>query len=193
MTDREIEGYLWLADWLAQQSRCMKARYGAVLVRACAESCAEPCAERSRSNGRSDSRSDRRVLGMGYNFSVAPGQCCIRSNVVSGTRAECCYAIHAEQAALMLALSRHGLDGISGSTMYVVGRRPDGSLVPITNFYCTLCARMMLSLGVDEVVLATDCFTSRDGHSYLYRCLSIEQVAHKALSFKEEQCSRSTR
>jgi len=88
---------------------------------------------------------DKRVLTTGYNG--APKglpHCeetgCLREQmkVPSGERHELCRGVHAEQNAIIQA----AVFGVSvkGSTMY------------ITNYPCSVCAKLMLNAGIAEVV-----------------------------------------
>lgn len=97
---------------------------------------------------------DGRELGLGCNHNPLPaegwscGRDCvggIRLNVRSGTCVERCYAIHAEQAALLSAGGRV-------HEIAVAGVLPDGALFDNGGgFYCTVCARLMAAAGVEVV------------------------------------------
>lgn len=96
------------------------------------------------------------LLGTGRNHNPHPfadyscGRDCVgqlRSGVRSGTCVERCYAIHAEQAALLAA-------GGKAFRVAVAGLLPDGRLFDNGGgFYCTVCARLMASAGVEVVTI----------------------------------------
>lgn len=88
---------------------------------------------------------DKRILTSGYNGAPKGlAHCeetgCVREqkNVPSGERHELCRGVHAEQNAIIQA----AVFGVSvkGATMY------------ITNYPCSVCAKMILNAGLGEVV-----------------------------------------
>ena len=89
---------------------------------------------------------DRRVMTTGYNGAPAgmktcreKGECLRRKlGVESGTRAELCFAIHAEQNAIIQA-AKLGIS-IDGGTMYC------------THQPCSVCAKMIVNSGIQRVV-----------------------------------------
>lgn len=89
---------------------------------------------------------DKRVMTTGYNGApagvltcVERGECMRRSmGIESGTRHELCYAIHAEQNAIIQA-ARLGVQ-ISGATLYC------------THQPCVICAKMIVNAGIVRVV-----------------------------------------
>lgn len=89
---------------------------------------------------------DKRVLTTGYNGAPAgivscvdKGECLRRKlNVPSGTRQELCYAVHAEQNAIIQA-ARLGIK-IGGATLYC------------THQPCVICAKMIINAGIARVV-----------------------------------------
>ena len=67
------------------------------------------------------------------------GECLRRKlGIASGTRAEVCYAIHAEQNAIIQA-AKLGVS-IDGATLYC------------THQPCSVCARMIINAGIQRVV-----------------------------------------
>ena len=84
---------------------------------------------------------DKRIMTTGYNGAPAGlrtcrerGECMRRKlGIQSGTRAELCYAIHAEQNAIIQA-AKIGVS-IEGATLY-----------------CTLCAKLIINAGISRVV-----------------------------------------
>ncbi len=89
---------------------------------------------------------DKRVMTTGYNGAPAglltckERGVCLRDqmNIASGTRAEVCYAIHAEQNAILQA-AKLGIS-IDGATLYC------------THQPCSVCARMIINVGIRRVV-----------------------------------------
>lgn len=89
---------------------------------------------------------DKRVLTTGYNGAPAGimscadrGECLRRKlNIASGTRQELCYAVHAEQNAIIQA-ARLGIK-IEGATLYC------------THQPCVICAKMIINAGISRVV-----------------------------------------
>ena len=89
---------------------------------------------------------DKRVMATGYNGApaglktcVERGECMRRKlGVQSGTRAELCFAIHAEQNAIIQA-AKLGVC-IEGATLYC------------THQPCSVCAKMIVNAGIRRVV-----------------------------------------
>ena len=89
---------------------------------------------------------DKRIMTTGYNGAPAGlktcrerGECLRRKmGIASGTRAEVCYAIHAEQNAIIQA-AKLGIS-IDGATLYC------------THQPCSVCARIIINAGIRRVV-----------------------------------------
>jgi dCMP deaminase len=89
---------------------------------------------------------DKRIMTTGYNGAPAGlktcrerGECLRdKLGIASGTRAELCYAIHAEQNAILQA-AKLGIS-IDGATMYC------------THQPCSVCAKMIVNVGIRRVV-----------------------------------------
>ena len=78
---------------------------------------------------------DKRIMTTGKER----GECMRRKlNIESGTRAEVCYAIHAEQNAILQA-AKLGIS-IEGATLYC------------THQPCSVCAKMIVNVGIRRVV-----------------------------------------
>ncbi|MDP8260487.1 MAG: cytidine/deoxycytidylate deaminase family protein [Candidatus Gygaella obscura] len=89
---------------------------------------------------------EKRILSTGYNGAPSKTSHCIEVgclrdelNIPSGQRHELCRGLHAEQNALLQA----ALCGISlkDSTIY------------ITNHPCIICAKMIINVGIKEIVI----------------------------------------
>lgn len=89
---------------------------------------------------------NKRVMTTGYNGAPAGVRTCVergecmrrRLEIPSGTRHEMCYAIHAEQNAIIQA-ARLGIM-IEGATLYC------------THQPCVICAKMIVNVGIARVV-----------------------------------------
>mgnify|MGYP002733405949 FL=1 len=89
---------------------------------------------------------DKRILTTGYNGAPQGvtsckerGECLRRKlGIPSGTRHELCYAVHAEQNAIIQA-ARLGIQ-LEGATLYC------------TNKPCVICAKMIINAGISRVV-----------------------------------------
>lgn len=88
---------------------------------------------------------NNQILSMGYNGAPTKLEhCkitgCLRQqlNVSSGQRAEICRAVHAEQNAIIQA-AKHGVS-IENASIY------------ITSFPCSICAKMLINAGINEIV-----------------------------------------
>jgi dCMP deaminase len=90
---------------------------------------------------------DKQILATGYNGAPTNiAHCeetgCLREKlgVPSGQRHEICRGLHAEQNVILQA-ARHGVS-VKSSTLY------------ITNAPCSICAKMIINAGINEVVIA---------------------------------------
>jgi len=89
---------------------------------------------------------NKRILTTGYNGAPAGLKSCVerqeclrrKLNIPSGTRHELCYAIHAEQNAIIQA-AKLGV-AIDGATLYC------------THQPCVICAKMIINAGIARVV-----------------------------------------
>ena len=113
--------FINIANIISKHSTCIRVNVGVVIVR------------------------DGRILSTGYN-GAPPGMkhCleigCIRDElkIPSGTRAEICRAIHAEQNAI-IQCAAYGLSS-QNSTIY------------ITHQPCTICTKILIGAGVERIV-----------------------------------------
>ena len=116
--------FMELAENVASWSSCVRAgrHVGAVIVK------------------------NKRILTTGYNGapsgikSCKERGFCLRDKlgIVSGTRAEMCYAIHAEQNAVIQA-AKMGVS-VEGATIYV------------THQPCSVCTRILINAGISRIV-----------------------------------------
>ena len=116
--------FMALADTISGWASCYKSdrKIGAVIVK------------------------NKRIVTTGYNGAPAGIKTCVergeclrqKLGIASGTRAELCYAVHAEQNAIIQA-ARLG-SSIDGATLYC------------THQPCVLCAKMIVNAGIRRVV-----------------------------------------
>ena len=89
---------------------------------------------------------NKRIMTTGYNGAPAGVKTCVERksclrrelNIPSGTRQEICYAIHAEENAIIQA-AKLGVS-IDGATLYC------------THQPCSVCAKMIINAGIVRVV-----------------------------------------
>lgn len=89
---------------------------------------------------------DKRIIATGYNGAPAGVDNCLergeclrdKLKIASGTRAEMCYAVHAEQNAIVQA-SKLGIP-VDDATMYV------------THQPCTTCTKLIINSGIKRIV-----------------------------------------
>ena len=89
---------------------------------------------------------EKRILTTGYNGAPSGVKTCKEKgfcmrdklNIPSGTRAEMCYAIHAEQNAVIQA-AKMGIS-VEGATIYV------------THQPCSVCTRILINAGIKRIV-----------------------------------------
>lgn len=115
------ETFMDMVDVIARRSTCLRRQIGALVV------------------------IDRRILATGYNGAPSGlAHCldvgCMRDSmkIESGTRAEYCMAVHAEQNCIVQA-AIHG-ESIKGSTLYC-------SASP-----CAICMKMLVNVGCKRMV-----------------------------------------
>ena len=122
--DKWDKRFIDLADTIGAWSSCFKEdrHVGAVIVK------------------------NKRILTTGYNGAPAgikscaeKGECMrIKLGIASGTRHELCYAVHAEQNAIIQA-AKMGVS-IEGATLYC------------THIPCVICAKMIANSGISRLV-----------------------------------------
>ena len=92
---------------------------------------------------------DRRILSTGYNGAPSGVAHCgelgcrrMQEGIPSGERVEMCRGVHAEQNAIIQG-ARHGVV-LLGATAYV------------TTQPCSICTKMMINAGIEEVIYEGD-------------------------------------
>ena len=114
--------YLDIAQTVLERATCLRRVYGAIIVK------------------------NDEIISTGYNGAPAGVSTCVergeclrkKLGIPSGTRHEMCYAVHAEQNAIIQA-AKLGVN-IDGSTLYC------------THQPCILCAKMIVNAGIVRVV-----------------------------------------
>ena len=113
----------------AKKSPCKKQKVGAIIVR------------------------DNKILSRGYNVAVGNKSCekCLREqfDLHHGENAEMCYAVHAEQNAILNALNQ-GID-ISDAYMYIAAIKNNKKRIH-TKPYCTMCSRIIATTKLKGVI-----------------------------------------
>lgn len=92
---------------------------------------------------------DKRIITTGYNGAPAGIKSCMEKGeclrkklgIASGTKHELCYAVHAEQNAIVQA-AKLGIS-IQGATLYC------------THQPCVICAKMIINSGITRVVYSS--------------------------------------
>jgi len=121
------EYYLNIAKEVARRSTCMRAKFGAIIVR------------------------DDQIVATGYNGAPRKVRDCYeigiclreKLNIPSGQRYEICRSVHSEQNAIINA-TRAGVS-ILGGDMYIFGFRIiDGKEIQIKAFPCFICKKMII-------------------------------------------------
>jgi len=115
---------------------CIRRQFGAVLV-----------------------RSDKSIISTGYNGAPAGVKSCGDrgfcyrdvNKIESGTRHEACYAVHAEQNAILFA-AKHG-------------SATDGAICYVTAKPCSVCLRILVQAGVKEIVYEADYPEAWEGYA----------------------------
>lgn len=114
--------FMDLAEQIASWSSCLRRHVGSIVVR------------------------DKRILTTGYNGAASGIMSCVERNeclrnklgIESGTRQEICYAIHAEQNAIVQAAK--------------MGVSLDGATIYVTHQPCSMCARIIINSGIKRIV-----------------------------------------
>lgn len=132
----EIEKWIEEAKKEAEKSGCLKSKVGVVIVK----------------NEEIISRGHNKIMVDDLNLVSREGECkpCIRERIHDNSRAEICYAIHAEQMALINAREK-----AEGAVMYHA-KIKNNKHVPIETPTCTVCNRMIKEAGVYFVTLQKD-------------------------------------
>ena len=125
--------YLDIAETVLERSTCLRAAYGALIVR-------NDEIVSTGYNGAPRGRSNCSELGY-----------CIRDrlNIPSGQRYELCRSVHAEMNAIISAARRDTL----GATLYLAGREAASGALLHDATSCSMCRRLIINAGIDRVVI----------------------------------------
>lgn len=127
------------------------------------------CARFGKKNGAVIVDEENRILATGYNGAPEMIKSCKekgycfrkKNNIESGTRVEECFALHAEQSALMQA-AKEGVS-VEGATLYII-RKP-----------CVTCLKLLLSSGIKKVFYQEENFDS-EVYKEIYKESKIKLV-----------------
>lgn len=116
---------------------------------------------------------DKRILTTGYNGAPSGIQSCkekgrclrVDLNIASGTCHEICYAVHAEQNAIIQA-AKLGLS-VDGATLYC------------THQPCSICAKMIINSGIKKVVF-------KEGYPDKFSMEMFEEARVETVKYTEE-------
>ena len=114
--------FMAIAQCVAEWSSCKRRHIGAVIVK------------------------NKRIISTGYNGAPAGIKTCVdkgecireKLSIKSGTLQEFCYAVHAEQNAIVQAAK--------------LGSSTDGATLYCTHQPCVLCAKMIINAGIVRIV-----------------------------------------
>ena len=89
---------------------------------------------------------DKRIVATGYNGAPSGVENCLergyclrdKLKIASGTKAEMCYAVHAEQNAIVQAAK--------------LGISVDGATIYVTHQPCSMCTRIIINSGIKRIV-----------------------------------------
>ena len=142
------EYFMNIAKMVAESNTsCIRRQFGAVIV-----------------------RDDKSIISTGYNgapmgvTSCGDRGYCVRNklNIESGTRHELCYAVHAEQNAILFA-AKHGVS-TKDATMYVTAKP------------CSVCLRIIVQSGIKEVVFLKDYPTEWEGYEEIGSAITMRKL-----------------
>ena len=128
--EKQARKYLDIAVKVAQDSNCLRAKCGAVIV------------------------SNKKVIGQGYNS--PPQDVCLESCIKDSLPVDfksdktCC--VHAEQRAIVDALVRNP-EKIIGSQIYFARLDEQNKIKPSGKPYCTICSKFTLDVGISEFIM----------------------------------------
>ncbi|MEG1613265.1 MAG: dCMP deaminase family protein [Clostridia bacterium] len=115
---------------------------------------------------------NKRILTTGYNGAPAGVTSCVEKGeclrdqlkIASGTRAEICYAVHAEQNAIIQAAK--------------LGVSVDGATLYCTHQPCVICAKMIVNSGISKVIF-------KNGYPDDFARQIFEEAGTEVIQFSE--------
>jgi len=125
--------FLKMAETACLRSTCLRAQFGAVLVR------------------------NHTIISTGYNGAAAGVRSCLerkecvrdRLQIPSGEHYEICHSVHAEANAII----RASFDLMDDATLYIYGLQQQK---PRSGMPCFMCWRMIFNAGIGQVVFLDD-------------------------------------
>lgn len=119
---------------------------------------------------------DKRIIATGYNGAPAGVENCLergyclrnKLQIPSGTKAEVCYSVHAEQNAIIQA-SKLGI-AVDGATLYV------------THQPCTICTKLIINAGIKRIVYGLEY-----PDDFSLELLKEAEIELKYLPYEEEK------
>lgn len=127
--------YLNIAKEIAQRSTCLRAKFGAVIVR------------------------DDQIVATGYTGAPRKTKDCFERGIClrdklqipHGQRYELCRSVHAEMNCIINS-ARAGVSILNGD-MFIYGSDLNGN--PVDTFPCLLCKKMIINAGLNRVICST--------------------------------------
>jgi dCMP deaminase len=121
--------FLKMAETACLRSTCLRAQFGAVLVK------------------------DNTIISTGYNGAASGVRSCLergecvreRLNIRSGEHYEICHSVHAEANAII----RASFDRMNDATLYIYGIQKEK---PRSGMPCFMCWRMIFNAGIGKVI-----------------------------------------
>ncbi|WP_461206692.1 deoxycytidylate deaminase [Clostridium sp. DL1XJH146] len=139
--------YLDIAETVLERGTCLRRNYGSIIVKN----------DEIISSGYTGApRGRKNCCDLGY---------CRREqlNVPRGTQYELCRSVHSEANAIISASRKDMI----GSTLYLVGKEVKTDDFVKNANSCTMCKRMIINSGIEEVVIRD----TKDA----YRCIKVEK------------------
>lgn len=133
----KINYYLDIAETVLLRGTCVRRNFGAIIVK------------------------NDQIISTGYvgaprgRLNCSDLGFCTREKmgIPRGERYELCRSVHAEANAIIHAPRQETI----GSTLFLVGKEPDGAYVNEAN-PCAMCKRLIINAGIDTVII-------RDNHN----------------------------
>jgi dCMP deaminase len=127
--------YLDIADAVRSRSTCLRRQYGAIIVK------------------------NDEIVSTGYNGAPRGRKNCSELGrctreelkIPSGQRYELCRSVHAEANAIISAQR----SAMIGGTVYLAGRDANTGELLDTTTPCSMCRRMIINAGIEQVVCKT--------------------------------------
>ena len=127
--------YLDIADAVRSRSTCLRRQYGAIIVK------------------------NDEIVATGYNGAPRGRKNCSELGrctreelkIPSGQRYELCRSVHAEANAIISAQR----SAMLGGTIYLAGRDANTGALLDTTTPCSMCRRMIINAGIEQVVCKT--------------------------------------